>query len=262
MFKRELKVNLKGFIWWTSIIVGLLLIVYLIYPSIASNENIKMLDEMIALFPEEIIKMFNMDIASISTAFGWLKSEGFVFIILIFGAYSAILGSSILSKEENDKTIEYLNSLPIKRSSIVINKVLVSLMYIVSIILITLVFNYICLFITGDFNTKELILLSIAPIFSSVVLFFICLFISTIIKSKKTITVAIGLTFISYIIHTLSGLSESVEFLKYLSVFTLADVRNVIISSSINPIMIIISIIISIVLFITTICVYNKKELI
>ena len=41
------------------------------------------------------------------------------------------MGSAILTKEENDKTIEYLNSLPVKRSHIVLNKVVVGLFYII-----------------------------------------------------------------------------------------------------------------------------------
>ena len=84
MLKREMKINFKNFLIWLSIMLGLLLIVFLIYPSIANSENIKLMDEMIKIFPEEVIKMFNMDIASMDTVFGWLKSEGFVFILLIF----------------------------------------------------------------------------------------------------------------------------------------------------------------------------------
>ena len=67
---------------------------------------------------------------------------------------------------------------------------------------------------------------------------------------------------ISYILQTLSAMSESVEFLKYFSVFTLADIRNVILNTSINPIMIIISIVLSVLFYILTMINYNKKELI
>ena len=73
---------------------------------------------------------------------------------------------------------------------------------------------------------------------------------------------SLAIVMISYILQTLSAMSESVEFLKYFSVFTLADIRNVILNTSINPIMIIISISLSVVLFILTSINYNKKELI
>ena len=74
--------------------------------------------------------------------------------------------------------------------------------------------------------------------------------------------ISLGIVFISYILQMLSTLSETTEFLKYFSVFTLADIRNVIVDISINPLMVIISFFISILFLILTIIHYNKKELI
>ena len=124
MLKRELKINLKSFIIWTSILIGLFAIVYLVYPSVFNSDNKQMIDNMMEMLPQEMLKAFNMDLSSIETAYGWLKTEGFVFVLLISGIYSGILGSQILLKEENDKTIEYLNSLPITRSNIAFSKIL------------------------------------------------------------------------------------------------------------------------------------------
>lgn len=263
MFKREMKVNLKNFIIWLSILIALFLIVFLIYPSIINSDNIKMIDEMMSIFPEEILKAFNMDLSSIESAYGWLKSEGFVFILLIIGCYSGILGSNILLKEENDKTIEYLNSIPVKRTNIVLQKVLSGLIYITLIVISLGIFNYIGLSLSGDFDKKQYILLSITPLFPSIVIFFLCLFLSTFThKTKKMFGISLGIVLISYVLQMLSTISTKVEFLKYLSVFTLADIRNVIADISINPIMIFLSIILSILFLSLTIINYNKKELI
>lgn len=263
MFKREMKVNFKNFIIWLLVLIAIFLVVFLVYPSIVNSDNIKMLDEMMAVFPQEILKTFNMDISSMESVFGWLKSEGFVFALLIIGCYAGILGSNILLKEENDKTIEYLNSLPIKRNNIVCSKVLTGLIYIVLMVLILGIFNFIGLALSGDFDKTQYILLSITPIFPSVVIFFLCMFLSTYAhKTKKMLGVSLGIVFISYVLHTLATIAEPVEFLKYFSVFTLADIRNVIIDISINPLMIIISIGLSVLLFTLTLIRYNKKELI
>lgn len=263
MFKRELKVNFKSFIIWNIILLSIFLLVYLMYPSIVSSNNIDMINELIKVFPEEVLIAFNMDISSMDSAFGWLKSEGFVFVLLIIGCYAGILGSNILLKEESDKTIEYLNSLPIKRNDIVKTKVLTGLIYIISMIIVIGIFNYIGLLFSGDFDKKQYLLLSVTPIFSSIVIYFLCLFLSTFThKTKKMLGLSLGIVMISYILQTLSVMSEKVEFLKYFSIFTLADIRNVIQKVSINPIMIIISISLSVVLFILTLINYNKKELI
>lgn len=263
MFKREMKVNFKNFIIWLSILIGIFLIVFLIYPSITNSDNIKMIDEMMKIFPEEMLKAFNMDISSIKNVYGWLKSEGFVFVLLIIGCYSGILGSNILLKEENDKTIEYLNSLPVKRNSIIFSKVMCGLIYITLMVILLGIFNYIGLSLSGEFDKKQYILLSITPIFSSFVIYFVCMFLSTFThKTKKMLGVSLGIVFISYVLQMLSTVAETTEFLKYLSVFTLSDIRNVIVKISINPIIVIISICLSILFLILTMFNYNRKELV
>ena len=263
MFKRELKINLKSFIIWTSILIGLFLLVFLIYPSIVNSENMEMIDEMMKMFPEEMLKAFNMDIATIDSAFGWLKTEGFVFVLLITGIYSGILGSNILLKEESDKTIEYLNSVPVTRKNIVIKKIVCGLFYIILMITIIGIFNFIGLSLSGEFDKKSYILLSITPVFSSIVIFSICLFLSTFThKTKKTLGISLGIVFVSYFLNIISKIGVSTEFLKYISIFTLADIRNVILNVSINPLLVILSIIVTIIFMILTIIHYEKKELI
>ena len=263
MFKREMKTNLKSFIIWILILLGLFLLVFLVYPSISSSDNIKYLNDAMEMFPEELLKAFNMDISTLDTAFGWLKTEGFVLLLLITGVYSSILASNILLKEESDKTIEYLNSLPTTRTKIVLNTIICGLIYIILMILIVSIFNYVGLSLSGAFDKKTYIILSITPLFSSIVIFGVCLFISTFFhKTKKTFGISIGVVFASYFLNILSELSETTEFLKYFSIFTLADIRNVITNNVINPIIIIISIIISLIFLILTIVKYNKKELV
>lgn len=263
MFKREMKINLKSFIIWTLILIGLFLVVFLVYPSIVNSDSIQMMDEMMKIFPEEMLKAFNMDISSIDTAFGWLKTEGFVFVLLITGVYSGILGSNILLKEESDKTVEYLNSVPVTRKKIVTTKIICGLLYIIIMVVAIGIFNFIGLSLSGDFDRKSYLLLSITPIFSSIVIFAICLFLSTFThKTKKTLGISLGIVFASYFLNIISEMSESTEFLKYISIFTLADIRNVIINASINPVMVALSIVVTAVFMILSIIHYNRKELV
>ena len=263
MIKREFKINLKNFIIWLSILIIMFLVVFLVYPYIITDETVKDMDELMKVFPEDLLKAFNMDITSISTAYGWLKSEGLMYLLLVIGFYSSILGGNILLKEENDKTIEYLGSLPIKRSTIITSKVLVSIVYIVLMVFLVGLFNYISLLLSGDFEQKQFILLSITPLIIGLPFFSINLFISTFMhKTKKTIGISLGIVFISYFLNIISELSSKVEYLKYFSIYTLGDVRNIIDDISINPINILISLIITIIFISLTYIRYNKKELV
>jgi len=263
MLKRELKINFKSFVIWTGILILLFFTVFMIYPSIISSDNVKMLNEMMKVFPPEMLKAFNMDISTIDSAFGFLKTEGFVFILLLTGVYASILGSNILLKEESDKTIEYLNTLPIKRSTVLLKKVMCAIIYIILMILIVGIFNYIGLSLSGDFDRKQYILLSVIPLLSALPLFAINLFLSTFMsKTKNTFGLGLGVALCSYFLQILADLSSVTEFFKYFTVYTLADVRNVIVNVSINPLMVIISIIITVLFILWALVKYENKELI
>ena len=85
MLKREFKVNFKSFIIWLAILIIMFLVVYLVYPYIITDDTMKSVDELMKVFPPELLKAFNMDMTSIDTAYGWLKTEGFMFVLLIIG---------------------------------------------------------------------------------------------------------------------------------------------------------------------------------
>lgn len=74
--------------------------------------------------------------------------------------------------------------------------------------------------------------------------------------------ISLGIVFISYFFQIISEMSESVEFLKYFSIFTLADIRNVITKVTINPVMVIIAFILSGLFLTLTLIHYEKKELV
>ena len=263
MIKREFKNNLKTFLIWLRILIIMFLVVFLIYPYIITDDTMKSMDELMQVFPPELLKAFNMDMSSIETAYGWLKSEGFMFVLLIVGFYSSMLGGNIVLKEESEKTIEYLATLPIKRSSIVTNKIIVSIVYIILLVILLGIFNFIALSVSGDFDQKQYILISLTPIFIGLPFFAINLFISTFMhKTKKVIGMSLGIVFISYLINLLSKLSSNIEFIKYFSIYTLADIRNVIENVAINPWNIIISLIITSIFIAGAYFRYDRKELI
>lgn len=263
MFRREMQVNFKNFLIWLFVLMGIFLIVFLIYPSILSGNQVKQLDELMKIFPQEVLVAFNMDLSSISSTYGWLKSEGFVFILLIIGAYAGMLGSNILLKEENDKTIEYLNSLPVSRRKIVMSKVAAGLIYIFLMVLGIGLFNYVGLVLSGSFDEKQYLFLCITPLFPAIVIYFLSLLLAVFIhKTKKMIGISLGLVFVSYVVQILSNLSKNTEFLKYFSVFTLADIREVITTKTIDPIFILITLGLSLSFLLLTIICYQRKDLV
>ncbi len=263
MLKREFKINKKSLIIWISVCIFLYLMVFLVYPSITNNENIDAINQMVEIFPESVLKAFNMDIASISSVFGWFKTEGYMYLSLVLGIYASILGSTILLKEENDKTIEFLYAKPLKRKDIVTAKILCGIINISIFIIIITIFNLIGMALSNDLELKLFLLLSLSPILTSLSLFFVSMLVSTFLhKTKNATSLAFALVFISYFLQIVSLLSDKVKFLKYLSFFTLSEARTIILNGRVDYINILIAIVISLICSFFIFYKYKRKELV
>lgn|SRR5574344_563106 len=263
MLKREFKINFKSFIIWTLIGISLFLVVFLVYPSIIESNNGNNLNQMLESFPKEMLAMFNMDISNVDTAYGWFKTEGLACITLLTCLYSAILGSSILVKEESDKTIEFLYSKPINRSQIVTSKLLCGTIYLIASLLIITIFNVFGMYFSDCLELKTFLLLSFSLLLTSLPMFYLTVFISTFFrKTKNTFGISLGIVFISYFLQLLSCMGKKLEFLKYISLHTLADSRGIIENGNVNVILLIIAITISVISIIGIYINYNRKELV
>ena len=261
MLKRELKITRKSLFIWLLVLFSIFALVFAIYPYIMTETSGVSMDELLSMFPEEVLKAFNMDIADISTALGWLKTEGIIFLLLIYGLYASILGSNIVLKEESDKTIEFLYSKPISRNKILTTKIIAGIINIFVLVLLNTIFINIGLLICDCYNFKEINLLCLVPLLPTLVIFFISLCISTFFKkTKQTIGISIALVFINYFIYTFASISSKIENLKYITVYTLADIRNVINKINFNIINIPISIALIMILLFISYKKYNQKE--
>jgi len=260
MLKRELKINLKSLIIWSLILISIFIICFLVYPSIIGQSS--ELEELVNTLPKEILEIFNMDIISLNTVSGWLLTEGYLMVNLLGSCFFAIMGGTILLKEENDKTIDFLFSKPIKKSSIVTSKLITGLIYILVFNLLISITTLIGLKLSNDFSFNHWFLSSIAPIFIHTFFFCLSLLISNYFKKKnKSITFNIGVVLGTYLIGVLSLMSDKLEFLKYFSPFEYINCKTIITNNSLdvfNLVLITSYIIISIIGLYST---YNKKEL-
>ena len=263
MLKRELKINFKSLIIWVNIAIILCLIVFLVYPSIINGEETQSMNEMLKMFPEDILKAFNMDIAGIDSVFGWFKTEGTVFLGIIGGLYAAILGSTILVKEENDKTIEFLYSKPINRSNIVTSKIIAGIINIFIFTIVITLFNLFGMMLSKDLDLIPFLLITTAPIFIYCMLFFISLFISTFLrKTKQAMSIGIAIVFISYFLQIIGNMSKNIEFIKYFSAFEFVSSRYIILNNRLDMKFILIGLVVIGLCILGTYKNYNKKELV
>lgn len=263
MFKREFKINFKSLLMWTLILAATYILIFSIYPGLMNEQTKQSMKAALESMPKEMLSTFNMDIVGIEDAYGWFKTEGFMFLVLAGGAYSAILGSTILLKEESDNTIEFLYAKPVTRNKIVSAKVICGLINIALFIGIITLINYISFnLIDISVDKKEFLMISLSPILLYYMLFSICLFISTYMKkTKKAMSIAISIVFIEYFMQIIGGMGESVKIIKDISLFEFVSSRYIILNNSLNDKYIVIGIAIIVISLIGTYIKYNKKEL-
>ncbi|TYQ12856.1 UNVERIFIED_CONTAM: ABC-2 type transport system permease protein [Acetivibrio alkalicellulosi] len=258
IFKRELSRNKKSFIIWTTILLLCNIGMMTMYPTLAAEAD--SYSEMISKEMQKALSMDQLNFALILHYFAYV----FVYIILFGGVYAMLLGASIVSREENEKTIEFLLAKPVTRRAIITQKALVVLFYIA-------LFNVI--FIVGDFFTFEFLKqdeYSIKTFMLMHVGFFLLqltfaslgLFISIFITKAKTIyPITFGIVLGAFFLNVISAISDKLEVFKHFTPFNYINPSHIAVNSSIEIIYIAIMFTVIIVSVVSTYLVYDKKDI-
>ncbi len=263
MLKREIKVNLKSLIIWIMILISLFLMVFLIYPSIATKANQTSINDLLKMFPKDMLKTFNMDIAGIDSVFGWFKTEGMMMVYIITSLYSGILGATILVKEESDKTSEFLYAKPVTKNKIITSKIICGLLNITILVFVVYLFNLIGMILSDEKELRIFSLLSMSPLLVTYVVYFVTMFVGTFFnKTRRTMGLGVAIPLAAYFIQVISMMSDKVEWLKYLTPYSLAPSRQIITDEILAGNYIIFSGVISIIFGLLIYYRYNKKEIV
>lgn len=186
----------------------------------------------------------------------------FSYIVIITASHAVLLGATIISKEENEKTSEFLFVKPISRTKIITSKLFVSILFILILNIIT--FSSSVLFCSQYENiNKEITIFMIGMFFIQLIFLSIGMLISAIMKNSKSakatnISTAVLLTL--YVTSKFIDMSDKLNFLKYLNPFKYFDVQGLI-NNRIDYIFIILSIMIILISISLTYILYNKKDL-
>ncbi|MGI6642789.1 MAG: ABC transporter permease subunit [Bacillota bacterium] len=122
IFRKDLLDNLRTSLIWTVSLVAFCVWMMSLFSSFADAGEILGFVEQ---FPESFRKAFGVDRLNMATVDGFFGTEIHLMILLFGSIFAALLGSGILSKEENGRTIEFLLSKPVSRRRVLTSKVLV-----------------------------------------------------------------------------------------------------------------------------------------
>lgn len=202
IYLHELKVNRKFMISWLIAIMSLILLYISFFPSF--NKEMKSFLKLMEGIPDMIKNIMDFNSETFGSILGYFSSFPMSFSLICAAISAMILGLSILSKEVNNKTADFLLTKPISRSSVVTSKLLASITLILINNILIFIFSYLFLFLISNesfdlkvFTLIILVILLIQLIFMSLGMFISVLF--TKIKSIISIAMStvIGLYFLN-----------------------------------------------------------------
>jgi len=214
---RELKANLKSFLIWVVSLISIYAMASTEYSIFAADPTI--LEAMESL--EFIFEIMGTSLTNITSPEGYLSILS-IYIFLPLSIFAGLLGSNIISKEERAKTAEYLFTLPVSRSKVLVNKVIVGVIY--SLLMdILLMVGLIVSF--GRFGATEsfydfIWYMGLTVFILELIFMSIGMAMSAILKQyKKSGSVTLGYMMFAFMLSMLMGMTDKLDFLKYITPF-------------------------------------------
>lgn len=262
LIKTEFKRNFKSLLLWTSIVAGLALMMLAMYPAFAKTMGD--IEGLLEAYPSGFMDAFGMGEGGLQMTdpYGWYGIEGYLFVTLIGGSYAAILGSSILSKEEDDTTIEFLLSKPISRNHILIGKAAVVLANLLFLSIILGIVTLIAFALIGDLEADVWFLYIVGGLILQMIFASLAFVVSVFVtKSRKVISISLGLVMGMYAIDIVSNVSDNFEFLKYFTPFEYVNAVSISVDKKFDLLYMFISLMIILISGFITWFVYSKKDI-
>lgn len=257
---RELKANLKSLVIWSVIITLLIMIAVAKFSAYAGNpELLAMLDSM----PPAVLDALNMRAFNLTTVSG-LYGIMFVYFGLMGAVAAAMWGSDIISKEERDKTVEFLLVLPVSRSKVVTAKTLAALVNCIAFVLITWAVSLLAVrSYNPDRTFYDFLRLEMGAMFIIELIFLaIGLLLGCAIKqNKRSGSIAVAIILATYFITVLSTMQEELDFLKYFTPFRYFDAGELFHSGEMEGVYLLLSLAIISFSLAAAYLAYNRRDL-
>lgn len=218
IIKRELRANLKSLLIWSGCISATIVIMMTEFEAFAGNP------EMASLFdamPEAIMTAFSLAGANMTTLSGFVSMASVYFYIML-GIFAVLLGSSIISKEERDKTSDFILTMPVSRQGVLLSKLTAA---IINCMIVNGVTAATVLAAAAPYNPdndflKFLGLLMTALFILQLIFLSIGMCLAATVKRyKKSGYYSITVLLVTYLISIVLSLTDKIDFMKYVTPF-------------------------------------------
>jgi ABC-2 type transport system permease protein len=262
VFFRELRAHGKGLIFWC---IGM---VFLVASGIAkfygySTSGTSNLTGILDMFPHSLQVLFGLngfDLSKPSGVYGIL----FMYIALMAVIHAVLLGTDLISKEERDRTSEFLFAKPILRSSVVTAKLSAGLFNIIVLNLVALMTSIYILdyYSKSTAGTGDVLLLSMALLIMQVLFFLVGTAIAAVSKRPKAAAgIATTILLATYILYFAINLEQQLSALRFFTPFKYFEANTLIAQGHLSALYVTLSGTIIAAALAATYAVYGRRDL-
>ncbi len=256
--RHELKLARMSMLIWTGAIGFLLAVCIFLFPEMKGQ-----MEGMNEVFSSmgSFTAAFGMDRLNFGTLVGYYAIECGNVLGLGGAFFASLCGAGMLSKEEKDGTAEFLLTHPVSRVRVITEKLLAVMVQITVLNLVIYGVSAISMLAVGeDVPWKELNLLHLAYYLMQIQLGAICFGISAFMK-RGSLGAGIGVAAMMYMLNLLANITESVEFLKYITPFGYCDGADLVTNGKLDAVLVIIGMAIGAAGIAAAFLGYTKKDI-
>lgn len=258
LIKHELRQSRTSFLVWTASLGFLLATCIFLFPEMKGQmESVNDMFSSMGSFTEA----FGMDRLNLGTLTGFYAVECGNVLGLGGAFFASLCAVGILSKEEKDKTAEFLLTHPVSRKMIVTEKLIAVLVQItvMNIIIYALAVGSIAA-VGEPIPWKEISLMHIAYYLLQLELACICFGISAFIR-KGSAGIGLGIAAMMYFLNLIANIADVAEFLKYITPFGYCEGADIVSNGSLDITLVTVGIVLGISGIIIAYLKYTKKDI-
>ena len=231
MIRHELRQNRISLAVWTLAVGALMAVCILIFPEM--QEEMDGAGDLFASMGS-FTEAFGMDQVSFGTLTGFYAVECGNILGLGGAFFSALCGVSILAKEEKDHTAEFLLTHPVSRARIVTCKLAAAGLQIVLLNAVIYAASIGSIAVIGEeIPWKEVSLLHLAYLLLQIEIAAVCFGISAFLRHGG-MGIGLGAAAVLYFLNLIANITDSAEFLRYITPFGYAEGSDIVTSVSLE----------------------------
>lgn len=258
LVKHELRQGRTAFLIWTAAIGFLLSVCIFLFPEMKGQMD--SVNDMFASMGS-FTEAFGMDRLNFGTLIGFYAVECGNVLGLGGAFYAALCAVGILSKEEKDKTAEFLLTHPVSRKRIITEKLIAVLIQITAMNIIIYAISVGAIVAVGEaIPLKEISLLHLAYYLLQVELAGICFGISAFLR-KGSAGVGLGIAAMMYFLNLIANIADVAEFLKYITPFGYCEGADIVSNGKLDGVMVAVGAVIGIGGIMIAYLKYTKKDI-